>query len=130
MPTWGEIQQYARSKYKLADDEADWFAIVFEYDDGRTQKIAITRFEAFDKEWIEFASAVCKGTQIPATEALRRNADFVLGSLALDAEGDISLMYSAPLDTMDPDEFEIPLHVIARTADELEQEFARGGDDF
>ena len=130
MPTWGEIQEYARSKYKLADDEADWFAVIFDYEDGRTQKIAVSRFDAFEKEWVEFSSSVCKGSQMPASVALRRNADFVVGSLALDEDGDYTLMYSAPLETLDPDEFEIPLHAIARTADELEHEFAKGADDF
>jgi len=126
MPTWGEIQQYARSNYKLADDEADWFSVIFEYEDGRTQKISISRFEAFETQWIEFSSAVCKGSEMPAEEALRRNADFVVGALALDPEGDINLMYSAPLDTLNEEEFEVPLHAIARTADELEREFAKG----
>ena len=32
MPTWPEIQEYARSKYVLQNDDERRFALVFEFD--------------------------------------------------------------------------------------------------
>lgn len=128
MPTWGEIQEYARSKYKLDDDEAEWFSLVFGYDDGRTQKVWIRRFDSFEKPWLEFRSVVCKESDMAHRVALKKNEKFSVGALALDEDGDYVFLYSAPLDTMDIDEFELPLHVVARTADGLEEEFSSEDD--
>jgi hypothetical protein len=123
MPTWNELKDFARSKYKLSDDEDDCFALVFAYDGGRTQKIWVRRFNAFDMDWVEFRSYVCKGDKIPPKVALKKNGGFACGHLALDGDEDYCFLYNAPLPTMDPDEFELPLHVIARTADQLEADY-------
>lgn len=130
MPSWTEIQEHARSKYTLDNDEDDWFALVFSYDSGRTQKIRVSRFTAFDEEWIEFRSVVCKGDEMPPKVALRKNADFVVGSLALDGDGDYVFLHNACLATLDLPEFERPLHVIASTADKLETDYSEGNDDW
>lgn len=130
MPTWAELQEYARGKYLLDDDEENWFSLVFNMDSGRTQKIRVRTFQAFDEAWIEFRSVVCKGSEMPAVVALRKNADFAIGALALDSDEDYVLVHNAPLATMDPAEFERPLHVIAGTADSLEKDYSAGNDDW
>jgi len=128
MPTWPELKEYARGKYVLDDDADDDFSLIFEFETGRTQKIGITRFAAFGKDWIELRSYVCKGDQMPHDVALRKNEELAIGALALDDEGDYCLLYSVPLATMDPDEFEIPLHALAHIADELEAHYAKSDD--
>ncbi|HEX7700238.1 MAG TPA: hypothetical protein VF403_05945 [Kofleriaceae bacterium] len=129
MPSWPELKDYAKSKYVLDDDGDDDFSLIFEFETGRTQKVGITRFTAFDKNWIEFRSYVCKGAQMDKEVALRKNEELAIGALALDDEGDYCLLYSVALDTLDPDEFEIPLHALAHVADELEAHYA-ASDDF
>jgi hypothetical protein len=129
MPTWRELKDYARTKYALDDDAEDDFSLIFEFETGRTQKIGITRFAAFGKDWIELRSYVCKGAQLDKEVALRKNEEMAIGALALDEEGDYCLLYSVALDTMDPEEFEIPLHALAHVADELEAHYA-ASDDF
>lgn len=129
MPTWGEIQEYARSKYKLQNDNPESFSLVFAYDDKRTQLIMCRHFTAFDKHWVEYRSPVCKEAEMTHKVALRKNDDFVVGAITLDQNGIYCFVYSACLDTMDPDEFELPLHVVARTADRLEKEYS-GGDEY
>ena len=120
MPTWGEIQEYVRKKYKLSHDDDESFVLNWKFSDERTQRILVRRFNAFDQDWVEFRSAVCKEGAIPHRVALKKNFDFVIGALAIDADGDYVVTYSHPLASMDIDEFELPLHVIARTADNLE----------
>jgi hypothetical protein len=128
MPSWPELKEYAKSKYVLDDDAEDDFSLIFELPTGRTQKVGITRFVAFDRDFIEIRSYVCKGPQLDPTVALRKNEEMAIGALALDDEGDYCLVYSIALDTMDPDEFEIPLHALAHVADELEAHYAKSDD--
>ena len=128
MPTWSEIQEYARSKYKLASDDKDSFKLVFEYDNDRLQAVIVSRFEAIDREWCDFASACCKKDQMSPEVALEKNFQFAVGAISLDKDIYV-VRYSVQMATMDMEEFELPLHVVASTADKLEQEFA-AGDDF
>lgn len=128
MPTWSEIQEYARSKYKLASDDKDSFKLVFEYDNDRLQAVIVSRFEAIDREWCDFASACCKKEQMSPEVALEKNFQFAVGAISLDKDIYV-VRYSVQMATMDMEEFELPLHVVASTADKLEQEFA-AGDDF
>ena len=58
MPTWGEIQTYARSKYTLQTDHEEHFSLVFGFDNDRTQLINVRHFNAFEKDWIEFRSCI------------------------------------------------------------------------
>ncbi|MBI5490062.1 MAG: hypothetical protein HY905_22200 [Deltaproteobacteria bacterium] len=123
MPTWGEIQEYARSKYKLAKDEEHWFSLVFAYDNERRQLVRIKHFKAFDQDWLDFASACCKQDEMSPVVALKKNNDFAVGSICLD--GDVYVFkYTVPLKNLDIEEFELPLHVVASTADQLESQFA------
>lgn len=134
MPTWNEIQEYARSKYKLASDDENSFKLVFEYkndqndQEARLQAVIVSKFEAMGREWCDFASACCKKDQMDPAAALEKNFQFAVGALALDKDIYV-VRYSVQMATMDMEEFELPLHVVASTADKLEQEFA-GGDDF
>jgi hypothetical protein len=128
MPSWPEIQEYARSKYKLSYDEPHRFALVFAYDDGRTQQIFVRRFEAYNQEWIEFRTPVCKEDEMKAKVALEKNAGFAIGALALE-NGRIFLLHNATLRSLDIEEFDLPLHVLAGTADNLEKQYA-GGDEY
>ena len=129
MPTWGEIQEYARSKYKLDKDEPEFFSLIFGYENERTQRISVVRFNAFNKEWIEFRSPICKEPALPHREALTKNLEFAVGAIGLEADGTYVLTYSLPLASMDPEELELPLHVLAKTADTLEKSYA-AADDF
>ncbi|MEM1416202.1 MAG: hypothetical protein AAGH15_14945 [Myxococcota bacterium] len=128
MPTWAEVQEYARSKYKLAEDKENSFKLVFEYQNGRLQAVIVSRFEAMNREWCDFASAACRLDQMAAEVALRKNFQFAVGALCLDRDIYV-VRYSVQMATMDMEEFELPLHVVASTADKLEQEFA-ASDDF
>ncbi|HJL00952.1 MAG TPA: hypothetical protein RMH85_02140 [Polyangiaceae bacterium LLY-WYZ-15_(1-7)] len=123
MPTWAEVQEYARSKYKLADDRDNSFKLVFEYQNKRLQAVIVSRFEALNRDWCDFASACCKLDQMNPEVALRKNFQFAVGALCLDRDTYI-VRYSVQMATMDMEEFELPLHVVASTADKLEQEFA------
>ncbi len=125
MPSWPEIQEYARSKYKLAEDNENSFKLVFEYQSKRLQAVIISKFEAINREWCDFASACAKIDQLNPEVALRKNLQFAVGALALDRDIYV-VRYTVQMATMDMEEFELPLHVVASTADKIEQEFTAG----
>ena len=125
MPTWAEVYEYARSKYKLTDEKENSFKLTWAYGNNRLQAIIVSKFEAFDREWCDFASACCKKEQMAAEVALRKNWNFAVGAICLDRDFYV-VRYSLQMSTMDMEEFELPLHVIASTADRLEQEFTAG----
>jgi len=129
MPTWHELREHARTKYDLSKDEETWFALVWSFDSDRTQQIVVSNYQCFDQDWIEFRSYVCKEAEMTPRVALRKNAELGLGALALDVDGDYVLIHKAALASLDPDEFALPLQVLARTADELETQHA-ARDDF
>ncbi|MFT5357091.1 MAG: hypothetical protein ACI9KE_004322 [Polyangiales bacterium] len=127
MPTWSEVQDYARSKYKLAEDNENSFKLVFEYENDRLQAVIISRYEAMGREWCDFASAACTVEQMPPATALRKNFEFAVGALTLDQDIYV-VRYSVQMATMDMEEFELPLHVVSTTADKIEQEFGKSDD--
>jgi len=122
MTTWKELQEFARSKYKLSTDEDNLFGLLWSYEENRTQAIHVSRFDAFDQEWIKFRTYVCSEGDLAPRAALVKNDRFALGALGIDSDGDYSLSHSAPLASMDLAEFELPLTVLATTADELEKD--------
>ncbi|MFO0660584.1 MAG: hypothetical protein U0165_12245 [Polyangiaceae bacterium] len=129
MPTWPEIQAYARSKYRLAKDEPEKFAVVFKEADNRTQMIWVRKFTAFNQEWLEFKSYFAKEAELAPAVALRLNGELPIGSIAL-LDGYYALLHNAPLKNLDVEEFELPFNYLATKADQLERTYSAGKDDY
>jgi hypothetical protein len=127
MPTWPEIQAYARGKYKLAKDEEDRFAVVFKEQNERTQMIWVRRFTAFNQEWIEFKSYICKEDEMSPKVAVRKNAELAVGAICL-FDTHYALVHNAPLKHLDVEEFELPLNVVSTQADNLEKMYSADRD--
>ena len=123
MPTWLEIQAYARGKYTLVKDEPTRFAIVFREQNDRSQMIWVRPFNAHNQEFLEFKSYVCKEDELAPKVALRKNAELAVGSLAL-IESHYALLHNVPMKSLDVEEFELPLHFIAIMADQLEKTYS------
>lgn len=130
MATWAEVQHHLRKKYasQISADNPNLMALDFPCSGQRAQRILLSTFEAVGKGWVLFRSRVCERARIDPEEALRRNAGFAVGFLAI-SEDHYELVYTAQLNTLDLDELELPLHVITDTADQLEREFT-GGDNW
>lgn len=125
MPTFKQVQQYMRGKYKLSQDSEDLMSMVWSYADGRTQKILLRRFQAYDRDLIEFKSAFARRDDTNPLDLLRRNTELPLGTIAL--VGDVYVVvYNALLDHMHLDDFELILTRLAALADTLEEEFGNG----
>ena len=130
MPTWSEVQQYARNKYKLAKDEPERFAIIFSMGDtGRTQQIWVRTFNAYDQAFIEYKSYFCKESEMPAAVALKKNGEMATGFIAQVGEH-YAVLWNVALNQMDAEEFDLPLHAVAGQAEALEKLYSSGNDEF
>jgi hypothetical protein len=124
MPSWHELREHARTQYQVDKMEDDWFSVLWSLDaEGRTQRIVVSRYEAYEQEWVEFRSFVCAGSEMSPRVALRWNDGLDIGALALDSDGDYALIHRAAIATLDQQEFALPLQAIAVVADEFENEY-------
>ena len=108
----------------LSKDEDKWFSLVFAYATNRSPLVVGRTFAAFNQPWIEVSSRICKEEEMSPRVALKKNWDFAVGAIALDEQGFYMMVHRTPLANMDPDEFELPLGAICRTADDLERNYA------
>ena len=128
MASWADVQTHMRANYKLVADEPTWMSLDFRFPNGRLQRIILTTFEALGKHWIGFRSRICKRSQMDPEVAVLKNGNFAVGFIGLSGEGAdafYEFVYTTVLETLDPDELELPLHVVTRTADELEAELTK-----
>jgi hypothetical protein len=123
MATWDELREHMRKTYQLADDEGDMLSMVWSYDDGRSQKIIIRRYEAFDRPLVELKSAFGRTGDADAEAMLRKNAELPLATVAL--TGDVYMVvYNALLDHLDFQDLDLYLSRVAAVADTLEEAYA------
>ncbi len=123
MPSWSEIVEFAQEHYPIDVLDDVTFRVTWEYSSGRAQAIIVHLFESMGREWVDFSSACCDVEHLDPVEALAMNRGFAVGALALN-DGIYVFRHAALLETMDPEEFEIPLKVVAKTADEIEEKYA------
>src|SRR5690606_19585831 len=121
IPSWDDLRAYARARYALEDDEAEAFSVVVGFEDQRSHKVVVRPSRAFDAPWVELRAAVCEERAMSPEDAVRRNASLPIGGLALE-DGLYLLTYRLPLERLDATEFDRPVKVLARLADELERE--------
>jgi hypothetical protein len=122
MATWDEIRTYMRTRYRLLEEDDQHVALLFGFDDNRRHSITIARFEAMDREWVQFEARVCRKELLEPERALRMNGKSVVGFLALDRDSFYVMRHTALLSTLDPDELVVPMHVLVKVADKLEEE--------
>lgn len=126
--TWSEIQRHMRESYRLAEDTPEMMSMVWTYEDGRSQKILVRRYQAFDREMVEFKSPFARKDEIDPHVLLADSAKLPLATVAL--SGDTYLaVYNALLDTLTLADLEFMLARVADVADGLEEKYA-SHDDF
>jgi hypothetical protein len=124
MTTWADVQKHMRDEYKLQDDQPDMLSMVWSYDDGRSQKVIVRRFEAAGREMIEFKSAFARKGDVEAEAMLAENSKLPLATVAL--AGEVYLVvYNALLSHLVLDDFDFCLSRVAAVADTLEEKYAR-----
>ena len=129
MASWEELRSYIRITYKVADDDGTLMRLLFSVGEGRSQVVIVAKSTTGDgRQFATIASAFAEQGQVDIDSALAAMAEYVVGGIV--AYGQTYMVrHSVPLDTLDPDEFEGPLHLVLATADVLEAKFV-GSDKF
>ena len=121
MASWNDIQTQMRTRYKLQEDTPTVLSMVWRYDDGRSQKILVRRYSAFDREMVEFKSAFGRKGDADAIELLKQNSEMPLSTIAM--AGDVYMVvYNALLASLDLNDLDFYLSRIAGVADTLEEQ--------
>lgn len=124
MATWTELQDHMRASYRLQDDQNDMMSMVWSYDDGRSQRIILRKYRAFDREMVEFKSAFARHEDVDATEMVRKNSELPLAMVALSGDTYI-VVYNALLEPLRLDDADFLLSRVAAVADTLEERYGR-----
>ena len=121
--TWPDIQRHMRDTYKLAEDQPDMISMVWTYEEGRHQRIIVRRYQAADREMVEFKSPFARQPDVDAEVLMQDNAKLPLATTAL--SGDVYLVvYNALLGGLSVADFDFVLARVAAVADTLEEKYA------
>lgn len=123
MATWTDLVTYLRRHYTIADNQGDLLHLNFRFDDGRTQKVFVHRLTqaGSGEDWVSVESPFAKVDPDIAMAALQLSAGTICGGLS--QVGDyLTWRHTAPLENLDANELELPLHLITACADDLEQQ--------
>lgn len=112
-----------RETYPLTDDQLSMVSMVWSYDDGRSQKIVVRRYDAFEHTLIELKSAFARRSDVEPEVLLRKNAELPLATIAL--TGDVYVVvYNVLLSHMAFEDLDLYLSRVAAVADTLEETYA------
>lgn len=120
MATWDDLKAYISSNYKIAADGGDGVVLLFNTVQGRGQTVAVR--ELADSGWACIMTPVAHENQVDLRDLLIRNNNMTIGSLGLSDEGMVMLSHTFPLENLDANEFEEPLHRLVMYGDKLELE--------
>ncbi|MCS5699337.1 hypothetical protein NZK32_09830 [Cyanobium sp. FGCU-52] len=129
MATWRDLQAFIRSNYKISEDTDDFFIILFELGNLRSQLafIQLVKGNSGATEWVQISSPVGDIPLENINDALERLDDKLCGGLVKIGTRHF-VRHNLQLDDLSIDEFVVPLKVVVSSADELEGAFI-GGDD-
>ena len=122
MATWDELVNYIQQTYSVIDYKSGILTLAFKVHEERTQGVLLHREEPRDgEEWAVIESAIGEISRIDVVEAVRVAGMLVCGGLAESGKGMLVLRHAMPIENLDANELERPLHHIAASADELER---------
>src|SRR5260221_13017565 len=122
MATWSELLDHLTTNgvaFDRTDDEQ--IRILFQYDDGRRQKIIATRSMALGLEWCVLTAALGPVRKAAAIRMLTRSSVTTVGGICI--SGDFYLLRQAlAMSFLDGPAFELYVRKIAGHADAIERE--------
>lgn len=124
MATWSDLMTYIRSNYKINEEDNGYCRLLFNVGDGRSQFVLLfhQRLSGGLEDWVEIQSPVGNATDLPLLDVLKDVGRMVVGGLSV--EGDLALVkHSVPMANLDVNEFERPMQLLLRSADDLEKKY-------
>jgi len=128
MASWDQVKNFIRGNYKVQDDDGDFFRMIFDLGNNRTQMVFVQKvITKKDGIWIQLSSPVGIIKQEKINKVLEALNDKVCGGLVKIGDKHF-IRHCIPIDHMSLDEFAVPLNFITSSADDLEEKFV-GGDE-
>jgi hypothetical protein len=122
MATWTALKAYITDHYEVDADSGDSVQLTLRTKQGRTQTVYVSRtVSSSEIEFATIASPVGAVGAVDVTELLHLLDQHFVGGAAIVGTS-VVVRHAVPLAQLDPDEFQVPLHMIARTADAMEKE--------
>ena len=130
MATYDAARDYLRSTYKCRELENGNLNLTFDLGGGRSQVIIVTWSGPSRQEAVclDLHSPIGDFGAVDLERAVRMTVDYSMGGISTFA-GVVTLRNSLPLENLDRNEIETPLHVLLQVADKMEQLLV-GGDTF
>jgi len=128
MATWGQVKDFVRSLYPLQKEEEDFFNLVFDLGNNRTQLVNVFKSQSKKGDiWIQICSPVGIIKQDKINNALEDVSEAVCGGLIKINEKHF-VRHCMPIDDLSKEEFILPLVYVTSMADDLEEKYV-GGDE-
>jgi len=129
MASWNDLSAYVHRTYKIADENDNMIKLVFETGNLRSQVVVLWHLTLADgEEWVQIESPFAELGSVNLGQALQHVGQTVCGGMAL-LGNMVTFRHSLPLDNLNINEFESPLILVTKTADDLENALV-GGDKF
>lgn len=130
MATWNDVTNYVKANFAVEHETPGLIGLNFRFEDGRTQKIALSLSpgtDAFGGRWAKLTSPVAPLTAGRLAKAAAMAGGFHCGGIAVttssnDSNSWIVLQDTFRIDDVDVNEIFEPLHTIVATADLLEKQ--------
>jgi hypothetical protein len=122
MATWTALKAYIKDNYDVDADNGDSVKLTLRTKQGRSQTVYVSHtLSSSEIEFATIASPVGAVGSVDVTELLHLLDQHLVGGAAI-IESNVVVRHAVPLAQLQPDEFQVPLHMIARTADAMEKE--------
>jgi hypothetical protein len=129
MASWNDLSAYVHRTYKIADENENMIKLVFETGNLRSQVVVLWHMTLSDgEEWVQVESPFAEIGSVNLAQALQHVGNTVCGGMAL-LGNMVTFRHSLPLANLNINEFESPLMLVTKTADDLENALV-GGDKF
>ncbi|HWC83911.1 MAG TPA: hypothetical protein VG756_28465 [Pseudonocardiaceae bacterium] len=132
MATWEDLAAYVRSEYRVVRETRDELRIEVGFEEDERTQIVILAHEVLDgrEDWVQILSLCGRADQVNLAQLLTELGDTTVVTGAVIMGEHVALRHSLPLANLDINEFVDPVELLAGTADELEEKFGRGVDEY
>jgi|TergutMp193P3_1026864.scaffolds.fasta_scaffold364625_1 1,2-phenylacetyl-CoA epoxidase PaaB subunit len=128
MATWKQIKDFIRSNYKLQEDEGDFFQMLFELEEDRSQMIFVQKIKSEAGDiWVQISSPIGTIEDDEIDDALEMMNDKLCGGMVKIGERHF-VRQNMLIDDLSPEQFVTLMQIVMNAADEMEQRFI-GSDD-
>lgn len=120
MASWRDFKAYVHSRYHVVQDQPEALQLELETEADRTQFVYLWHRQISKREdWLVIGSPFADVDQVDLRWVLETVGRLAVGGIVLVGQH-LAIRHAVPLDNLDINEFERPLELVTRAADQLE----------